>query len=202
MTGVKEVLRVRRYKAGYEVREEMVDSHCEDYPLIKIKNAYTPKGDWIGKSKEAYWLCYKRGIAPEKRNPEHCSCSIGWSKKEQKWYGWSHRALFGFEIGSKVTKGDCAYTPTDKKDFEEEMVRFWHDTKTHIWTKTRQAYQDEHHGIEAYWKFNNTVKNEELRGMINSVFMPYPDHYGRGEWEAKTLDDAKQMAIDFAEGVS
>jgi len=25
---------------------------------------------------------------------------------------------------------------------------------------------------------------------------------GKGEWEAKTLDDAKQMAIDFAEGVS
>lgn len=61
--------------------------------------------------------------------------SIGFSEKEQKWYGWSHRAIYGFGIGSKVKKGDCAYT-------------------------------------------------EE-----------------RGEWTAKTLEDAKQMAMDFAKGV-
>ena len=27
-----------------------------------------------------------------------------------KWYGWSHRATYGFGIGDKVKKGDCAYT--------------------------------------------------------------------------------------------
>lgn len=26
-----------------------------------------------------------------------------------KWYGWSHRAVYGFGIGDKVKKGDCAY---------------------------------------------------------------------------------------------
>lgn len=35
--------------------------------------------------------------------------SIGFSEKEQKWYGWSHRAIYGFGIGSKVKKGDCGY---------------------------------------------------------------------------------------------
>lgn len=60
--------------------------------------------------------------------------SIGFSEKEQKWYGWSHRAIYGFGIGSKVKKGDCGY-------------------KGNAWT-------------------------------------------------AKTLDDAKQMAKDFADAVS
>jgi hypothetical protein len=27
-------------------------------------------------------------------------------KDDQKWYGWSHRARFGFGIGSKVKAGD------------------------------------------------------------------------------------------------
>jgi len=31
--------------------------------------------------------------------------SIGYSEKEKKWYGWSHRAIHGFGIGHKVEKG-------------------------------------------------------------------------------------------------
>lgn len=30
---------------------------------------------------------------------------IGFAPKDQKWYGWSHRAIYGFGIGSRVTKG-------------------------------------------------------------------------------------------------
>lgn len=40
--------------------------------------------------------------------------SIGFSEKEQKWYGWSHRAIYGFGIGSKVKKGDCGYKGKEK----------------------------------------------------------------------------------------
>ena len=32
--------------------------------------------------------------------------------------------------------------------------------------------------------------------------MYFPDTWGKGEWIAETLEDAKQMAIDFANGVS
>ena len=34
-------------------------------------------------------------------------CSIGFSEKDNKWYGWSHRAIYGFKIGDVVKKGDC-----------------------------------------------------------------------------------------------
>lgn len=32
---------------------------------------------------------------------------IGFSEKEQKWYGWSHRAFSGFKVGDKCKKGQC-----------------------------------------------------------------------------------------------
>ena len=33
--------------------------------------------------------------------------SIGFCPKEAKWYGWSHRAMYGFTIGDVVSEGDC-----------------------------------------------------------------------------------------------
>ncbi len=68
--------------------------------------AYTPKGDYIGNTKTADFLCRKRGIKPEVIDG-HQVCSIGFSSREQKWYGWSHRAIFGFSIGDTVKEGDC-----------------------------------------------------------------------------------------------
>jgi hypothetical protein len=41
----------------------------------------------------------------QKRTPESNVCSIGFSERDQKWYGWSHRAYAGFGIGDKVKKG-------------------------------------------------------------------------------------------------
>lgn len=97
---------VRKYKAGYEIREEtwIFD---DDNDGLSMRTAYTPTGDWIGDSKSAYHLCQIRGIAPEKAHPTHCVCSIGFCEKEQKWYGWSHRAMYGFGIGDIVKEGDC-----------------------------------------------------------------------------------------------
>ena len=31
---------------------------------------------------------------------------IGFAPKDQKWYGWSHRAIYGFKVGDKVKPGD------------------------------------------------------------------------------------------------
>jgi len=130
----------RVYKAGYILRRELIETSVVDAPTHEWTMAYAPSGGWIGTPEEARLLCFERGIRPEKSDPKHCVCSIGWSHKDGKWYGWSHRAIFGFKIGSTCKKGDCHYVP----------------------------------------------KN---RG-------------GRGEWKAETVADARQMAIDFAEGVS
>jgi hypothetical protein len=134
------IISERVMKAGYVLRRELSESPRKGEPPFEWTRAYTPRGEWIGNPKTAYHLCVTRGIQPELRTPDSQVCSIGFSVKDGKWYGWSHRAIFGFKIGSKCLKGHCHYSP---------------------------------------------------RG-----------HGGRGEWTAKTVADARQMACDFAEGVS
>lgn len=40
--------------------------------------------------------------------------SIGYSPRHAKWYGWSHRAVAGFGVGSKVKKGDVLCKGVDE----------------------------------------------------------------------------------------
>ncbi len=137
---VIKILSTRRLKCGYEVRNELRESPCESEPAFEMKSAYNPNGDYIGNPKDANHLVGKRGIQPQLRTKDSSVCSIGYSVKDGKWYGWSHRAIFGFKIGSECKKGDCHYIPRSQR--------------------------------------------------------------GKGDWIAKTTKDAKQMAMDFAEGVS
>jgi hypothetical protein len=39
---------------------------------------------------------------------ENLSHGVGFSLKDGRWYGWSHRAICGFGVGSVVEKGDSA----------------------------------------------------------------------------------------------
>jgi len=93
-------MKVRKYKAGYEIRTEMRNGH-------EMKFAYTPEGHYIGNSKWAHRLIVRRGIKPELASLKDNVCSIGFCEKEKKWYGWSHRAIYGFKVGDAVKPGDC-----------------------------------------------------------------------------------------------
>lgn len=123
--------------------------------------------------------------------------NIAFSPIEQKWYGWSHRAVHGFGVGSECKRGDCHYRPTDKHDFLQDMIRFW--TEPHH-VNVRGGHTGA--GVYIEWEYSHAVPNEALRGTTGGSTQPYPKEYGRGEWTAETLADARQMAIDFAEGVS
>lgn len=101
------VLNVRKYKVGYEIRTLLIpeNEHGNSH-AYEVKWAFTPSGDFIGTSREAHKLVSTLGIAPQKRLTSHSGCSIGFSNRNKKWYGWSHRALFGFEIGHVTKEGD------------------------------------------------------------------------------------------------
>lgn len=131
----------------------------------------------------------------DKKYPVAC---IGFSEKEQKWYGWSHRAFYGFTIGSEVKFGDCAYKSPNKEDFEKKMLNFWSDPD-HLDMKIEP--RDEKTFFVS-WIYSKNIPNESLRGMKGCTVCHYPKVYGKGEWKAETLEDAKQMAIDFADGVA
>lgn len=153
----REILNVRKYKVGYEIRTERLtgdDYMGADSPEdeLVMKSAYTPTGDYIGDSRMANFLCKKRGIQPQKRTEHSNVCSIGYQPEEEKWYGWSHRAMFGFGIGDTVKEGDC--------------------TATSGWT---DEYLEQH---------------------------PEEDTSLPIGFTANTLDDAKKMAMAFAESVS
>jgi hypothetical protein len=115
MSGIEiKTVSVRKFKAGYEVRRELWKTGNERPTKGKLsgwtemKAAYTPSGDYIGSPRDAHYLIVKRGIAPEKRTPSSNICTIGYAKRSRQWFGWSHRAIFGFGVGAVVTKNHCA----------------------------------------------------------------------------------------------
>lgn len=76
------------------------------------------------KSKESpvQEMLKKYGIEkPMKTSSSHSANSIGKSIKDGKWYGYSHRAVFGFGIGDKIFE----------KDFGDKDTKFdKHGSKT------------------------------------------------------------------------
>jgi hypothetical protein len=120
---------------------------------VPMLSVYTKdkKSVYVGDTKWA-WFLVKRGIVPVASADDHSVASIGWREKDQKWYGWSHRAIHGFGIGDIVAKGDLTAT---------------------------SGYIDE------YLKDHPEADRSLPVGFV-----------------AKTLEDAKWMAIAFADAVS
>lgn len=218
---VKAVLGVRHYKAGYEIREEVIDDSDCGGDGFTMKRAYTPDGHYIGDSKQGYRLCKKRGIAPELAYPDNNVCCIGFCEKEQKWYGWSHRLMNGFGVGDLVVKGDCAYTPRNPDELIEELKEqysgdYYHNVRFEVSqnevTVRYDKGQVEDNGPQSPDGFVEALKEalpnaKIVEGYEAVMDMIHPDGYetyplGRGEWTTKTLRDCRQMAIDFAGGVS
>ena len=198
--GIKKELIAEEDRPYYIYRKELWSNEAGIEP-IEMESGYSSiDGSYIGDLKTAKMLA-KKGITAQLRDDRHGSCSIGKSDKDNKWYGWSHRGIFGFKPGSKVKKGDCAFQPDGKEAFIEDAKNFWiQDYLKDI--STKEVTQDGQLGVEIEATYTNKVPNEKLRGIRYGQFEPYPKQWGRGEWEAKTDDDAKQMAMDYAEGVS
>jgi hypothetical protein len=99
---VKEVRKVLNYRAGYQVRTELIDGSEYEGPDVEMRSAYNTQGDYVGDPATARRLA-GMGIVPELRDPKTSrTCSIGFCEWEQKWYGWSHRAIAGFGVGDKI----------------------------------------------------------------------------------------------------
>ena len=193
---------------GYEIRTYKHDGRPfgmkEDFETV---SCFTPEGWYVGDPEFTAGI-YKLGIKPELISPERNVCQIGFCEANQCWVGWSHRAISSFYIGLEVKKGDCAYKAANEEDFKEECLEFWKDNKYHAstWAEIGTSKTDEGEttlvrGVWVKWKYNDEVPNPKCRGQIGGTFTPFPETWGKGEWKAETLEDAKQMAIDFAEDV-
>ncbi len=90
----------------FDVWEEEWDlgnaEHFENAKDIAVRNK---QGDYAG-PKEVVNLFEKFGIAPELIEDDSDVCTIGWSEREQKYYGWSHRTAVGFGMGDMIFEED------------------------------------------------------------------------------------------------
>lgn len=186
----------------------------DDFPMTavysKIDDGYVGTLEWAE-------MLTERGIAPQKRDPDHNVCSIGFCEKEQKWYGWSHRAMCGFGIGSEVKRGDCAYVADTPEGLIEDRYEFFRDISEECGLRHKAECQilPDRSGIRILHaplmipvadSFEQV--SEALDGEVELPMVDLHDgsfsiqKCGRGEWRAETLADAEQMARDFAESVS
>ena len=206
------VLWTKKFKAGYILQREAVDdlqfeAVGQESEPFELTVAYNHNGDYIGDSKWAYRLAHKFKAVPELAKPGNRTCSIAWSEKDQTWYGYSHRAIYGFKVGSTVKRGDCAYTPVDQIDYARELVQFFHNPEYHedTWYELGRDFIPGMGYVAGVWIhsiYNDRCPNQQLHGTKRKHFYPNPEEWGRGEWAAETLEDAKEMAIAFAEDVS
>ncbi len=113
----RELISKRVYKnddddlGSYEVRTEQLtgDDAWGGKPFT-MQSAYTLDGIYLGNPKDAHYYCIKRGIQPTVAKSDNRVCSIGFCPSEQKWYGWSHRAIYGYGIGHIIKKGSSGIT--------------------------------------------------------------------------------------------
>jgi len=218
---------------GYQLVYFLVDASQYGSKNFEMCSAFTyPGNSYIGNSKTAYFLCVKKGIVPQpiKETPppinfENLStneqafnllaginspnysynpiCQIGFCKKDKSWYGWSHRAIYGFTVGSKFEFGCCGFVPKNEKEHMEQMINFWARKEDGIKILRKEYSVSDPHQQES--GIGNILEYEEIlsngQSMVHLCWERHPE-WGRGNWVAKTLEDAKQMAIDFAEDVA
>jgi hypothetical protein len=209
------------YGKGYDVRvidvfngEDVMKYITKEAGFDGYKHTayYSPDGGYIG-TKEDFEHLDKMGIQPELAEKGGNVCSIRFCEQEQKWYGWSHRAMGGFGVGSEVKKGDCGYIADTPEGLIESRIEFFSD----LGEEKAQTAKDEcqilpdRSGIRVLHApliipMANNIE-DALEGVVSGVIDLHEDAVsiikcGKGEWVANTLEDAKQMAIDFADGVS
>lgn len=228
---------IKYKKFGYILRDEIINNGGDD---VLLKVCYDFNGLYLGCNKTASRLCRRYKLSKFEPAGSGNIASIGFSEAEQKWYGWSHRAIYGFGIGSTVKRGDCAYNPINKGDMLIDLLNFWDVGKVNSLGKGKtcinelvSVYLDDEHR-EEYYKCSKPEDNCETKGCepvslddveygepeigikivvktsfnydrepyTSEYFEPYPSKWGHGEWTAKTMKDAKQIARDFASSVA
>jgi hypothetical protein len=92
---------------------------------------YTIDGDYyIGDEKWAKMLTQKRGLTKIQTSFKDSKvANIGFNEKEQKWYGWSHRAMFGFGIGDKIFKEQFGNDHTKFSEHGDKKIETLSDAK-------------------------------------------------------------------------
>lgn len=188
-----------------------IPSNCGEGEEFVITVCLSKQGYSLVYEKTANFICNELGIKPQPKSDTDKYCSIGYCERNNSWYGWAFRAnseritYCAFTIGSKVEFGDVAYVPTNMDEALLKAVDFWSDEYRLNTTATLSKDEEGKACIDVKWTYSDDpelIPNENIRGIVGEFRTYPPEEFGRGEWTARTLDDAKQMAIDFAIGAN
>ena len=119
--------------------------------------------------------------------------TIGFDKKANKWYGWDYEDIREFSIGHIVKKGDIGYIPSNIEDLYNLLKRYKQNAQI--------IKHDEYISVkELLSVVEGITENDDYicHKYWSKSYNVYP---GKGEWQAKTLDDCKEMAIDFVRAI-
>lgn len=72
----------------------------EGNPECQMVAYYAADGSYVGDQEVADNLIEK-GIVPQRKRSDLNVASLGFCESEQKWWGWSHRAMGKFGVGDK-----------------------------------------------------------------------------------------------------
>jgi len=101
-----ELLDVRFYKAGYEVRTERRWHHPDDPPTV-MRSAYSPTGLYIGQPSFAAKMTKQRLIVSwHNASGTGNVANVGYELARKVWHGWSHRAICSFKVGGVIFEED------------------------------------------------------------------------------------------------
>jgi hypothetical protein len=192
---------------------ELTDAESEyNANAVKMDIAYNNEGVFIGAPFLAKFICEDHGVKPEPIDGLNVCC-IGFSGTEHIWYGWNDEECCGFGIGSRIEIGHIAYRPKCRTDFIEMLWKKYEGnpdntnikirpevdgiTVTYDTVKPEEDDAELREQLIAFQEQYNIDKPIDINPVHQEWFMPYPETWGKGEWEALTLEDAKQMAIDY-----
>lgn len=108
----------------------------------------------------------------------------------EEWDAFTDRGIKTyFKIGSTCKKGDIHFVPSNEQEFIEHEIEFWKEKGFEV----EDTFLIE---VNRQVRFKLSIKNGNSK-KTSFHFAPIPQTYGRGEWTAETLEDAKQMCIDY-----
>jgi hypothetical protein len=205
----------RNSNPQYSIRSVSVDIETGDVltaaqaanqkTVVVFDVAETIDEKYIGSPEMAKLLCDEHDVTPDLAYDIYGVCSVGFSITEQKWYGWAQTGYACFGVGDRVEPGSYAYKPSTRGEFLEMVLRRYEKKYENI--KVRPEVE----GFTIEYDVNEPEDPELVAQLTKiygdrkipkrqSAFVPYPEEFGRGVWTAETLDDARQMAIDFVNG--
>lgn len=142
---------------------------------------------------------------------------IGFSATEQVWYGWHWERVKAFGVGSIMASDIPGYQPSRRADFIAKILDKYksrsdihnlhfefHDLGIDIQydlntdASDRPISAEARNELKAFTEETGIQPEDIINAKHQMWFAQYPKTWGRGEWIAETLDDAKQMALDYA----